>query len=393
MKTRLGISAGLTLAILLFIAFFDNFTMIPMVSPYAASLGSGTVVAGWIVSMFSIANMAGNIGAGWILDRFGRRMPLVVAMIWAGFGVWLYGIVTTPLGLMGARAFHGLGGAVVVPGIYTLAADLAPEDKRSAMMGRIGAMIGLAAIIGPMYSGIMRQAVGPNAVFNSVLVAMLIGALLTLTLPETLSRAQEGKKQPKAGSVKLRTIPFGVMSAAGFGIAFYQGALTLLLPLQLEHLGYPAALSGSVFSLFAIVAVVAMTTVVRRWKHLVIARGYLFVALGFAALSLGSSLWITALGMATYGFGFGLIYPTLNTQIANMYSVHERGRAYGVFNAFYSLGVVAGPPVVGLLSGHVSEFVVYGLLAVIAGVGSFLLYYYRDVVEVTRSDNIGSAAA
>lgn len=46
MKTRLGISAGFTLAILLFIAFFDNFTMIPMISPYAASLGSGTIVAG-----------------------------------------------------------------------------------------------------------------------------------------------------------------------------------------------------------------------------------------------------------------------------------------------------------------------------------------------------------
>lgn len=393
MKTRLGISAGFTLAILLFIAFFDNFTMIPMISPYAASLGSGTIVAGWIVSMFSIANMAGNIGAGWILDRFGRRMPLVIAMIWAGFGVWMYGIVTTPLGLMGARAFHGMGGAVVVPAIYTLAADLAPEDKRSAMMGRIGAMIGLAAIIGPMYSGIMRQAVGPTAVFNSVLVAMLIGAVLTLTLPETLNRAQDKPSRSQAGRVRLRTIPFQVTSAAGFGIAFYQGALTLLLPLQLEGMGLPAALSGSVFSLFAIVAVVAMVTVVRKWKQLVIARGYLFVALGFAALSLGSSLWVTALGMAIYGFGFGLIYPTLNTQIANMYSVHERGRAYGVFNAFYSLGVVAGPPVVGFLSGHMSEFVVYGILAAVAGIGSFLLFHYRRVVEVTGSDKIGSAAA
>ena len=44
-----------------------------------------------------------------------------------------------------------------MPAIYTLAADLSPADKRSAVMGRIGAMIGLAAIVGPMYSGIVRQ--------------------------------------------------------------------------------------------------------------------------------------------------------------------------------------------------------------------------------------------
>lgn len=393
MKTRLGISAGVTLAILLFIAFFDNFTMIPMISPYAASLGSGTILAGWIVSVFSVANMAGNVGAGWILDRFGRRNPLAVAMLWAGLGVWLYGVATTPLGLMAARAFHGLGGAVVVPAIYTLAADLSPADKRSAVMGRIGAMIGLAAIVGPMYSGIVRQAAGPTAVFNSVLAAMLIGALLTLTLPETLSLAHEEKGPRRAAPVKLRTIPFQVTSAAGFGIAFSQGALTLLLPLQMERLGYPAALSGSVFSLFAIVAVVAMVTVVRKWQHLVIARGYLAVALGFAALSLGSSIWLTALGMAVYGFGFGLIYPTLNAQIANMYSIHERGRAYGVFNAFYSLGVVVGPPIVGFLSGYTGELVVYALIAIVAGAGSFLLYHYRHVVEVTRSDKVGSAPA
>ena len=136
-----------------------------------------------------------------------------------------------------------------------------------------------------------------------------------------------------------------------------------------------------------------MVTVVRKWQHLVIARGYLAVALGFAALSLGSSIWLTALGMAVYGFGFGLIYPTLNAQIANMYSIHERGRAYGVFNAFYSLGVVVGPPIVGFLSGYTGELVVYALIAIVAGAGSFLLYHYRHVVEVTRSDKVGSAPA
>lgn len=394
MKTRLGLSAAATLAILLFIAFFDNFTMIPMISPYAASLGSGTVMAGWIVAIFSVANMAGNVGAGWILDRWGRRLPLMIALIWAGVGVWMYGLAASPLGLMAARAFHGLGGAVVVPAIYTLAADVAPDNKRSAAMGRIGAMIGLAAIIGPMYSGIARQYWGPAAVFNTVLVAMLIGAALAYTLPETFSRIRrkESARSEPTRRVSYANVPFQVTSAAGFAIAFYQGALTLLLPLQLERLGYSAVRSGSVFTIFAIVAVIAMMFVYRWRRQGLIASGFLFVSLGFLALSLGSSIAHISIGMAVYGLGFGLIYPTLNTQIATMYRVDERGRAYGIFNAFYSFGVVLAPPLVGWISGFASHLLIYGAMSVLAAVGAFLLFHFRHVVEVRRSNDLPSTA-
>ena len=34
--------------------------------------------------------------------------------------------------------------------------------------------------------------------------------------------------------------------------------------------------------------------------------------------------------MAVFGIGFGMTYPTLNTQVAAMYPVQERGRAYGI---------------------------------------------------------------
>lgn len=395
MKTRLGLSAGATLAILLFIAFFDNFTMIPMVSTYAVGLGSGAVMAGWIVAVFSVANMLGNVGAGWILDRWGRRLPLVIALVWAGIGVWLYGLAGSPLELMAARAFHGLGGAVVVPAIFTMAADTAAPERRSAVMGRLGAMIGIAAIIGPMYSGIARQLWGPHAVFNTVLGAMLVGAALAYSLPETLASERVGEAAGGSGaapSAGLAATPFQVASAAAFVTAFYQGAVTYLLPLHMERLGFPEALSGSVFSLFAIAAVIAMMLVYRFKGRSLIPAGFLFSALGFAVLLWGASPGLIGLGMAVYGIGFGLVYPTLNAQVAALYGTGERGRAYGFLNAFYSFGVVVGPPTMGWLSGFTAPTVLFGGMSIAAGIAALLLFHFRHVAQMPRRDDVPSAA-
>ena len=72
------LSTSATLTLILFMSFFDNFTQIPMIAPYAASLGAGAIMTGWIVSIYSVANTVGNIAAGVVLDKFGRRIPLAI---------------------------------------------------------------------------------------------------------------------------------------------------------------------------------------------------------------------------------------------------------------------------------------------------------------------------
>ena len=95
------LSTSGTLTLILFMSFFDNFTQIPMIAPYAASLGAGALMTGWIVSIYSVTNTLGNIAAGVVLDKFGRRLPLVVGLLWAGLAVFLYGAAGTPRGALG----------------------------------------------------------------------------------------------------------------------------------------------------------------------------------------------------------------------------------------------------------------------------------------------------
>lgn len=394
MARRWRLSAGTALALLLFMGFFDNFTQIPMISPYAVSLGASAVMAGWIVGIYSLTNMVGNVGAGVVLDRMGRRVPLAIGLAWAGLGLWLYGVVGTPWGLLLARAFHGLGGSILVPAIFTLAADTLPEEERSQGMARIGAMIGIAAIVGPMYSGIVRQLWGPHVVFTTVAVIMFIGGFIALTLPETLRPQTEARKQKGIGPIPFSALPFKIANISGFVIAFNLGALTLMLPLQMEGLGFAASRSGTVFSLFGIVAVIVMLVAGRAVSgRAALAAGFVPVGLGFAFLSLGTSFWMMSAGMAFYGLGFGIIYPSLNAQVATLYRVEERGRAYGIFYACYSLGIVIAPPFVGWMSAFMSYQLIYAVFALVAAIGAVSLYRYRHLLAAKPDDAMGSATA
>jgi MFS family permease len=55
--------------------------------------------------------------------------------------------------------------------------------------------------------------------------------------------------------------------------------------------------------------------------------------------------------MVLYGLGFGLIFPSANAQVADATDRGERGSAFGLFYALYSLGVVLGAAAAGFLAG------------------------------------------
>lgn len=71
--------------------------------------------------------------------------------------------------------------------------------------------------------------------------------------------------------------------------------------------------------------------------------------------------------MALYGFGFSLVFPSMNKVIALYANMSERGKANGLFYGFFSLGTVAGS----YLSGVFSTF--YDLPFVFIGITLLIL--------------------
>ena len=348
-------AAAVALAVLA--SFFDNFAQFPVIPPFARQLGATTAVIGVAVAAYSAANLIGNIGGGYLVDRFGRKLLLILGLVATAAAVLAHTLVSTPDQLIWVRGAHGLAAAVAAPAAFALIGDLYPRSSRGRAMGVSGALIAVAALAGPAAGGIVGDRMGYPAVFSLVAGLLLVAALVSAALISEPRRVSSRRSAASPGLLSLFTRrPLVLAFAAALTLSFGLGILVTALPLRLEDFGYGASGSGSAFSAYALLALVVMASPVSRYGDL---RGRMWPVgwgLAICGAALAISQQVTGYGetiaaMALFGVGFGLLFPGMSAQVADATEPGERGTAYGVFYAFYSAGVVIGA----LLAGRVGS--------------------------------------
>lgn len=358
--------------LLTFIAFLDTFALLPTIGPYAAALGAGGLGMGLAVGAYSITDLMFNVVGGVALDRIGRRRLALVGFALVGAAVLIYPLVGSVEALVGARLLHGIGGGMLIPAIYTLVGDLSESGSRGRAMGRVGAVIGTAAVVAPGLAGAARARFGFSAVFVTLAVVMLAGLVISfLTVGETLSTTarQEARDVSLRSLLGIRNLQIACVAIFGFSSGF--GTLSSFLPSQLEEAGRSPALSGGLFTLLALVAAVLMLTRLSERVDVTGPRGPVMIgvpALAGALIIVGITENVTAVavGMVLFGIGFGIVYPAASGATALAAATPGRGRAFGIFSICYSLGFVIGPPLAGYLNDQagISPFFVAAAISV-----------------------------
>ena len=334
--------------LVVFAAFFDLFVQFPTIAPHAEGLGASAAIVGVIVAAYSFTNLFGNLGAGFVLDRWGRRTPLVVGMAITIVAVLSYSLVQTPAQMIAARAVHGIGAAVLAPGAFSIIGDRAASDRWGQAMGLTGALIAVAALVGPPVAGILRDAWGADAVYivDAVLLFTALIAFLLITRDSSTS-ALKAAPSPAPNTLTWRNPGLWSAYGAAFAITVGIGALVTHLPLVLEHQGETAARTGYTFAIYALVAMIVMASPISRsgdrfgrFGPLIL--GLLGVAAGLVVLGVFSGYAAIAAGMAVFGLGYGLVFPAASALVIGATGADRRGMAFGIFYAVYSLGVVVG---------------------------------------------------
>lgn len=74
--------------------------------------------------------------------------------------------------------------------------------------------------------------------------------------------------------------------------------------------------------------------------------------------------------MACYGVGFAFLFPSINLILINSTTTQERGKAYGYFYGFFSIGTVTGSSLLGWLNLGIQQgFALTGIILLLfAGV-------------------------
>jgi len=363
----------LVYAIILF-TFLDLFTQLPVLSTYATSLGASSMIAGFIVGMYSLTNTFGNVLAGVFTDRLGANIVLKAGLLLTSFSLLLYNFVDSVQLLLIIRFLHGFLGGLIVPAAFTYMANQTKTEKQGSQSAITGSFVGIAAIIGPAYSGIMASRTSVPFVFTTVAALGVVLFVLAMFFLRSTNRAQTDKSR----AIRKLELNSGMIRAylGAFFLMFSQGALAYLLPQHVESLGYSSRLSGMLMSVFGVVAVMIFALPTNKlFDRLQPIRSF-SIGLGLMGVSQllisqsGNAAVLYAV-MSLYGVGFAFLFPAINTLLAHATTRENRGQAYGIFYALFSAGTVAGSSGLGLLPVTFEhQFIVTGcaLLTCVAGV-------------------------
>jgi EmrB/QacA subfamily drug resistance transporter len=167
----------------------------------------------WIFSIYVLFNLVGTPLMAKFSDLWGRRSIYVLDVALFAIGSFIAALSPTFGVLLLGRALQGFGAGGIVPVAGTVIGDTFPPEKRGSALGLIGAVFGIAFLLGPFISGPVVKFVGWHWLFyiNLPIAVVLIYFALRL-LPTT--RAAQQTQFDWAGTALLA----GMLASLAYGV-------------------------------------------------------------------------------------------------------------------------------------------------------------------------------
>ena len=182
----------------------------------------------WIFSTYVLFNLIGTPLMAKLSDVYGRRTLYILDTTLFAAGSLIVALAPSFTVLLAGRAVQGFGAGGIFPVASAVIGDTFPEDKRGGALGLIGAVFGIAFIIGPVLAGVLLLLSWHWLFLINIPIALLVIGMSMRLLPQTTNR--ERKKFDWGGLLILTGII--VSMAAGFNRINTADFLNSLLSVQ-----------------------------------------------------------------------------------------------------------------------------------------------------------------
>lgn len=369
-------------------------------------VGGGPIVS-WVVSIFLIASIVTGSAAGLLKGRYGSRRVLLIACAVFLVGTAIAASAPSMAVVVLGRALQGAGEGVIWAVTTMLVKDLYPINAVPPMYAILAIVWSLAALAGPLLSGVLVELVSwRGALWSMAPLAAIFALLVVFALPTV------------AGNRVALRVPFGRLFVIGLGVLVLSlgaasaktgpGALALagslvlialalrrdrraatrLFPRDLLGLGsiaplglwvlalmfcaeaavgvYVPLLAQTLFDTTALVAGFLLAVVAFAWTasalavarirgrmvEVLIVAGPALLVLGYAGL--GASFAVgepvaVALFLVMIGCGFGVAYTFLSQRVLGNAEPDESDVTAGAVPTFEAAGAAWGAALAGLV--------------------------------------------
>ncbi|HYS28899.1 MAG TPA: MFS transporter [Candidatus Limnocylindria bacterium] len=312
---------------------------------------------------------------GGLSDRsrfaLGRRRPyIVIGVVGDIVFLTLMAFVTSYWSLLVVYAFFQLASNTVQGPYQGMLPDQVPEDQRSEASGYYGGIQLLGSIVGFVVIGAVLSHALQLAIFSTVAVIAICGAIVVLRVPDLrVTRASDkplGKTLLLSFAIDVRRYrdfawlmvsrlfflmgPVGIVTYALF---FLQDTFHLT---EDQASVYTAALLASVTILAALASFLGGFAAARLGKKRLIAAACLVGALGAGLEIAAPSIWLVLAFGAIIGISLGAFLSVDWAFMTDLIPKVEAGRFMGLSNiATASAGVFARPilgPIIDAFNNH-----------------------------------------
>ncbi|PKQ33021.1 MAG: MFS transporter [Actinobacteria bacterium HGW-Actinobacteria-2] len=392
----------------------------PALPAIQAQFGLDSRAVSWIFSVYVLANLIGTPLMAKLSDNFGRRAIYLVDV--ALFAIGSAVVIASGLAggfalLLIGRAIQGFGAGGIFPVASAVIGDTFPADKRGSALGMIGAVFGIAFVIGPILGGVLLLAGWQWLFAINLPVAAVVMVLAWKVLPHERHADARGFDWPgmlllaaalaalDLGLVNIDTAHFfaslatpavwawllasavawvllvlverraaspvfpvglfarrqlrlGYLLTAGAGLG--EASLVFMPLLAVAALGVTSGV-GSFLLMPVVLAMGAGSPIAGRLldrfgSRTVIVSGVAIMAVGMFLLSATASvLWLYIVSGLLIGFGMSaLLGAPIRYVTLNETTAAERSSAQGLVNVFTSIGQLLGAAVVGAVAASAS---------------------------------------
>jgi EmrB/QacA subfamily drug resistance transporter len=173
-----------TVALGMLLAALDGTIVATALPTIVGDLGGGAHVS-WVVTSYLLAQTAITAVVGKLGDQFGRKSVFQLSVVVFIVGSALCGLAQGMTWLIASRALQGLGAGGLTVTATALIADIIPLRDRGKFQGALGAVFGVATVIGPFLGGLFTDQLSWRWCFYvNVPLAVLVIVAASRTIPQ-----------------------------------------------------------------------------------------------------------------------------------------------------------------------------------------------------------------